>query len=171
MRKCLSQAIELPHELKTLGSHSRQIDQSLSIIQDTLETLETDQLMVKLTEISSFISQDLEEIQRTLDHIQLKYNSSLRFFETFDRSLHNLEAVYIYYHLFILWYVALVILGVLLLAKVVSLINFCINCWPSLTSFYSDFSEYRRVRGQEDDNRGGAGGNQFIELPSIQRRI
>ena len=62
LRKCPSQAIELPHELKNLGSHSRQIDQSLSIIQDTLETLETDQLMVKLTEIISFISQDFEEI-------------------------------------------------------------------------------------------------------------
>ena len=111
--------------------------------------------MVKLTEISSFISQDFEEIQRTLDHIQLKYNSSLRFFEIFDRSLHNLEAVYADYHLFILWYVALVILGILFLAKVVSLINFCINCWPSLTTFYSDFSEYRRVRGQEDEYRGG----------------
>ena len=85
-------------------------------------------------------------------------------------SLHNLEAVYADYHLFILWYVALVILGVLLLAKVVSLINFCINCWPSITTFYSDFTEYRRVRGHEEDNRGGAGGNQ-IELPLIQRRI
>ena len=65
---------------KIVQDFARQIDQSLSIIQDTLETLETDQLMIKLTEISSFISQDFEEIQRTLDHIQLKYNSSLRFF-------------------------------------------------------------------------------------------
>ena len=171
LRKCPSQAIELPHELRNLGFHSRQIDQSLSTIQDTLESLETDQLMVKVTEISSFISQDLEEIQRTLDNIQFKYNTSLRFFETFDRSLHNLEVVYTDYHLFILWYLALVILGILLLAKFVSLINFCIHCWPDMTNFYSDFSEYRRVRAQEDDNRGVAGGNQFIELPSIQRRI
>ena len=127
--------------------------------------------MIKLSEISSFISQDFGEIQKTLDHIQFKYNSTLKFFETFDKSLHNLEEVYADYHLFILWYIALVILGILLLAKFVSLMKFCINCWPDLTNFYSDFSEYRKVRDQEDDNRGGAGGNQFIELPSIQRRI
>ena len=126
--------------------------------------------MVKVTEISTFISEDLDEIQRTLDSIQFKYNVSLKFFETFDRTLHNLEVVYNDYHLFILWYIALNILGILLLAKFVSLINFCIHCWPDMTNFYSDFSEYRKVRAQEDDNRGIAGGNQFELSSSIQRR-
>ena len=153
-----------------MGFHSKQIDQSLSSIQDTLEDIETDQLMSKLTEISSFITHDFGEIQRTLEHIQVRYNSSLRFFESFDKGLHNLEAIYTDYHLFLLWYAALVILGILFLAKAVSLIIYCIDCWPSVTYFYSDFTEYRRVRSNEEDNRGGIGGNQ-IELPLIQRRI
>ena len=49
LRKCPAQAIDLPDELRNLGSHSKLIDQSLSSIQDTLEDLETDQLMTKLT--------------------------------------------------------------------------------------------------------------------------
>ena len=67
---CPPQTIELPHELKTLGSHSKQIDQSLSSIQDTLEDIETDQLMSKLTEISSFITHDFGEY---LSQIQLLF--------------------------------------------------------------------------------------------------
>ena len=167
LRKCPNQAIELPQELRNLGFHSRQIDQSLSTIQDTLRSIETDELMVKVTEISTFISEDLDEIQRTLESIQVKYNASLKFFETFDRTLHNLEVVYNDYHLFILWYIALAILGILLLAKFVNLITFCIHCWPDMTNFYSDFSEYRKVRAQEDDRM--IGGNQFELSPSIQR--
>ena len=42
LRKCPPQAIELPQELRNLGFHSRQIDQSLSTIQDTLRYIETD---------------------------------------------------------------------------------------------------------------------------------
>ena len=107
--------------------------------------------MVKVTEISDFISEDLEEIQGTLEGIQVKYNASLKFFETFDRTLHNLEVVNTDYNLFILWYLALAILGILFLAKFVNLTVYCVNCWPELTSFWTDFSEYRRVRMQEEE--------------------
>ena len=55
--------------------------------------------------------------------------------------------------------------------KTCELNKFLYKLLAKLTTFYSDFSEYRRVRAQEDDNRGGAGGNQSIELPSIQRHI
>merc|ERR1711895_376031 len=89
LRKCPNQAIEIPQELRNLGFHSRQNDESLSTIQSTLRSIETDELMVKVTEISDFISEDLEEIQGTLEGIQVKYNASLKFFETFDRTLHN----------------------------------------------------------------------------------
>ena len=164
LRKCPNQAIEIPQELRNLGFHSRQIDQSLSTIQNTLSSIETDELMVKVTEISNFISEDLDEIQGTLESIQVKYNASLKFFETFDRTLHNLEVVYNDYHLFILWYTALAILGILLLAKFVNLIIYCVHCWPNMTDFYSDFSEYRRVRAQEDDRM--MGGNHFELSPS-----
>ena len=119
--------------------------------------------MVKVTEISTFISEDLDEIQRTLDSIQFKYNASLKFFETFDRTLHNLEVVYNDYHLFILWYSALAILGILLLAKFVNLTIYCVHCWPNMTSFFTDFSEYRRVRMQEDERM--VGGNNFELSP------
>ena len=129
-----------------------------------MRSIETDELMVKVTEISDFISEDLEEIQGTLESIQVKYNASLKFFETFDRTLHNLEVVYNDYHLFILWYSALAILGILLLAKFVNLIIYCVHCWPNMTSFYSDFSEYRRVRAQEDERM--MGGNHFELSPS-----
>ena len=100
----------------------------------------------------------------------MRYKTSLQFFESFDEGLNNLQSVYTDYHLFLLWYAALVILGILFLAKVVSLILYCIDCWPSVTDFYSDFTEYRRVKNNEEENRGaGIGGNQ-IELPLIQRR-
>ena len=74
LRKCPNPAIEIPQELRNLGFHSRQIDESLSTIQNTLRSIETDELMVKVTEISDFISEDLEEIQGTLEGIQVKYN-------------------------------------------------------------------------------------------------
>ena len=41
-----SQTIKIPSEVKNLGSHYRLIDRSLSSIQDTLEELETDQLIL-----------------------------------------------------------------------------------------------------------------------------
>ena len=163
LRKCPNQAVEIPQELRNLGFHSRQIDESLSTIQSTLRSIETDELMVKVTEISDFISEDLEEIQGTLEGIQVKYNASLKFFETFDRTLHNLEVVYTDYNLFILWYLALAILGILLLAKFVNLTIYCVHCWPNLTSFFTDFSEYRRVRMQEDETM--IGGNNFELSP------
>ena len=72
--------MDLPNELTNLGAHSKLIDQSLSSIQDTLEGIETDQLMTKLTQINTFITHDFAEIQRTLEHIQTRYNTSLQFF-------------------------------------------------------------------------------------------
>ena len=156
MRKCPNQAVEIPQELRNLGFHSRQIDESLSTIQSTLRSIETDELMVKVTEISDFISEDLEEIQGTLEGIQVKYNASLKFFETFDRTLHNLEVVYTDYNLFLLWYLALAILGILFLAKFINLTAYCVHCWPELTSFWTDFSEYRRVRMQEEERVMGS---------------
>ena len=68
LRKCPNQAIELPQDLRNLGFYSRQIDQSLSTIQDTLRSIKTDDLMVKVTEIINFISEDLDEIQGTLEN-------------------------------------------------------------------------------------------------------
>ena len=159
MRICPSQVIEIPSELRTLGSHYKFIDKSLSNIQDTLEDVETDQLMSQLTQISTFITHDFAEISRTLEHIQVRYNTSLQFFESFDEGLHNLQSIYTDYHLFVLWYAALIILGILFLVKVVSLIMYCINCWPNVTGFYSDFTKYRRVRNNEEGNRANVGVN------------
>ena len=165
LRKCPSPAIEIPQELRNLGAHSRGIDESLSTIQDTLRSIETDELMVKVTEISDFISEDLEEIQGTLEGIQVKYNASLKFFETFDRTLHNLEVVYTDYNLFLLWYLALAILGILFLAKFINLTAYCVHCWPELTSFWTDFSEYRKVRMQEEERVMGS--NTFELSPRV----
>ena len=47
--------------------------------------------------------------------------------------------------------------------------QFLYTLWPDMTNFYSDFSEYRKVRAQEDDRM--AGGNQFELSSSIQRRM
>ena len=63
------QEVEIPSEVKALGSHYRLIDRSLSGIQDALEELETEELMSKLTELSNFIAHDFAEISRTLDFI------------------------------------------------------------------------------------------------------
>ena len=69
LRVCPTQRIEIPSEVKNLGSHYSLIDRSLSGIQDTLENLETDELMSQLTAVSNFIVHDFAEISRTLDFI------------------------------------------------------------------------------------------------------
>ena len=85
--------------MKNLGSHYRLIDRSLTGIQDTLEELETDQLMSQLTKVSNFITHDFAEISRTLDFIQIKYNTSLNLFKSFDESLNTIQTVYTDYNL------------------------------------------------------------------------
>ena len=129
-------------------------------------------MMSKLTQISTFITYDFAEISRTLEYIQVRYNTSLQLFESFDEGLHNIQSIYTDYHLFVLWYAALIILGILFIVKVVSLIMYCINCWPNMTGFYTDFKEYRRVRSNEGNRGAGAniGVNPHLEIPLIQRR-
>ena len=72
LRICPSQSIEILSEIRTLGSHYKLIDRSLSTIQDTLEEIETDQLMAKLTKVSTFTTHEFAEISRTLEFIQVK---------------------------------------------------------------------------------------------------
>ena len=126
--------------------------------------------MSKLTQISTFITHDFSEISRILEFIQIKYNTSLQFFKSFDESLHTIPTIYTDYNLFVLWYTALFILGILFLIKVVTLIMYCINCWPNVTGLYTDFTEYRRVRSNEGNRGANVRDNQQIEIPLIQRR-
>ena len=126
--------------------------------------------MSQLTAVSNFIAHDFAEISRTLDFIQIKYNTSLQFFKSFDESLHTILTVYTDYNLFILWYSAFFILGILFLIKVVTLIMYCINSWPSFTEFWTDFTEYRRARSNEGNRGANVRDNQHIAIPLIQRR-
>ena len=98
---CPTQKVEIPSEVRNLGTHYRDIDRSLTGIKNILDELETDQLMSQLTHLSTFITQDFPEISETLDFIQLNYNTSLNFFRGFDQSLNTIQTVYNDYNLFI----------------------------------------------------------------------
>ena len=127
--------------------------------------------MSQLTQVSTFITQDFAEISRTLDFIQLNYNTSLNFFRSFDQSLNTIQTVYTDFNLFIVWYCALFILGTLFLIKVVTLLVYCINRRPKVTGFLQDFNEYRRKKNIGLNRNDNIRGNDQVEMPLIQRRV
>lgn len=169
LRICPTQKVMIPSEVRNLGTHYRLIDRSLTGIKNTLDELETYQLMSQLTQVSTFITQDFAEISETLDFIQLNYNTSLNFFHSFDQSLNTIQTVYTDYNLFIVLYCALLILGTLFLIKVVTLLVYCVNGWPKVTGFKQDLNKYRRNKDTGINRNDNIRGDQQVEMPLIRR--
>ena len=123
---CPSQKIEIPSVVRNLGTHYQDIDRSLTGIRKVSDELETDEQMSQLTHLSISISRDFAEITETLDFLQLNYNTSLSFLQSFDKSLTTIQHLYNDYNLYILWHGVLFILGTLFAIKLVTLLIQCV---------------------------------------------
>ena len=99
LRTCPKPKLELPPEINDLSVHYHEIEESIKIIQETIEHLSTNNLLTEVQSLSDFLTTDLREISQTLDHITQNYNSSLMFFESFDENLGKMKDIYVRYKL------------------------------------------------------------------------
>ena len=129
-------------EVRELGIHYKEIEKSINVIRQVLDDLETDELIVQLKHISNFVSKDFAEISQTFDFLESNYNSSLNFFQSFDKSLTTIHQVYTNNNLHIVVYGVLFIIGTLFAIKIVTIIIQCVRSWPKVTGFWQDINDF-----------------------------
>ena len=84
----------------------------------------------------------MAEISNTLYYLEENYNSSLTFFRGFEYSLNTVKEVYVGYRLHYVLYAGLSVIGILLGIKIVSLCIKAVQCYPEITNYMSDWSEF-----------------------------
>ena len=86
----------------------------------------------------------MAEISNTLDYLENNYNISLSFFKGFESSLNIIQEVYEGYNLHYVVYSGLFVIATLLTIKIISVCIKAIQCYPLVTTYWSDFSEFRQ---------------------------
>ena len=77
-----------------------------------------------------------------MDYITENYDSSLTFFKGFEKSLNTVKEVYIGYKLHYLFYARLALVGIFLGIKLISLLIKAVQCYPLVTNYMADWSEF-----------------------------
>ena len=108
-------------------------------------------------------------MSNTLDYITENYNSSLTFFKGFEKSLNTVKEVYIGYNLHYLFYAGLGLVGILLGIKLISLLIKAIECYPSITNYMADWSEFREQRQKLRNEGMGAFERALPLVPVVNR--
>ena len=146
LRTCPEPKLELPPEINDLSVHYHEIEESIKIIQETIQHLSTDNLLTEVQSLSDFLTTDMREISQTLDYITQNYNSSLMFFKSFDENLGKIKDIYVRYKLHLFGYLVLSALGILVGVKIISVLIKIVQCYPSVKNYLDNWHAFRDLK-------------------------
>ena len=169
LKTCPEPKLELPPEINDLSVHYHEIEESIKIIQETIQHLSTDTLLTEVQSLSDFLTTDMREMSQTLDYITQNYDSSLTFFKSFDENLDKIKDIYVRYELHLFGYLVLSALGILVGVIIISVLIKIVQFYPSVKNYLDDWHAFR-VSRQAQRNEVSENPEQNLPLvPIIQR--
>ena len=169
LKTCPDPQLQIPQEITNLSTHYSEIEESIRIIQDTINDLSTEELLSEVKTLSDFLTSDMSEMAQTLQHITQNYNSSITFFKNFEISLDKIKETYIYYKLHLLVYVGLGGLAVLVSVKIISVFFRIVQCYPLVKDYISDWRAFRESRQAQRVEGFGNLDQNLPLVPIVQR--
>ena len=169
LKTCPSPDIQIPQEITDLSNHYSEIEDSIKIIQETINDLSTEDLLLEVQTLSDFMTRDMSEMTRTLEHITQNYNDSITFFKNFEMSLDTIKETYTYYKLHILVYAGLGGLAILVAVQIMTVFFRIIQCYPLVRDYIADWKAFRQTRLNQRMEGFGAMEQNLPLVPIIQR--
>ena len=169
LKTCPDPHIEIPQEITNLSNHYSEIEDSIRIIQETINDLSTEELLSEVQTLSEFMTTDMSEMARTLEHITQNYNDSITFFKNFEMSLDTIKKTYTYYRLHILVYAGLGGLAILVAVQIMTVFFRIIQCYPLVKDYISDWKAFRESRQNQRMEGFGTLEQNLPLVPIVQR--
>ena len=169
IKTCPSPDIQIPQEITDLSNHYSEIESSIKVIQETINDLSTEDLLLEVQTLSDFMTRDMSEMARTLEHITQNYNDSITFFKNFEMSLDTIKKTYTYYKLHILVYAGLGGLAILVAVQIMTVFFRIIQCYPLVKDYIADWKAFRETRQNQRMEGFGAMEQNLPLVPIIQR--
>merc|ERR1712240_128032 len=169
IKTCPSPDLELPQEITDLSNHYSEIESSIKVIQETINDLSPEDLLLEVQTLSEFMTRDMSEMAKTLEHITQNYNDSITFFKNFEMSLDTIKKTYTYYKLHILVYAGLGGLAILVAVQIMTVFFRIIQCYPLVKDYISDWKAFRETRQNQRIEGFGAVEQNLPIVPIIQR--
>ena len=169
LKTCPESQIQIPQEITNLSIHYSEIEESIRVIQETINDLSTEELLSEVQTLSEFMTSDMSEMSRTLQHITQNYNNSITFFKNFETSLDKIKEIYIYYKLHLLVYIGLSGLAVLVTVQIISVFFKIVQCYPLVKDYLSDWKAFRESRQAQRVEGFGNLDQNLPLVPIVQR--
>ena len=142
----------------------KDVETSVNTIKETVDALSNDHLLNEIQELNSYVQTDLRDITLALDDISTNYNYSIQIFKSIEGTLETVHEIYTGYHLYLILYIGMAVIGTVLAIQIVILIIKIIKCYPSVKLYLSDWAAFRQARTTQRQERADIQISQALPL-------